>query len=183
MWPNALLSLCIGLMVLPLAVGCSSPSSALPYAIEVDDEHVGPIRPDTPFDAAHIATLMPGFDVDTLSAFEAGHIQQLIRVQRHHAPVLLLSPTSDGENIASVSIDHPEITIKKRIIFGRSFSSIYRCMDPCERRDTPKQHFLQCHAPGLEHMDYIFNLPDASTPPNPDLLTLDRIIWTPHARI
>ena len=102
-----------------LASGCSEPDTTLPYSIEIEEEKAGRITSETPFDASHIASLMPGFDVKPYTAFSAGMPHTVLRVSRHERPIMSIMPTPDGKRVHSVTVHDPEVTAQRRVHVGR----------------------------------------------------------------
>jgi hypothetical protein len=159
-----------------LASGCSEPDTTLPYSIEIEEEKAGRITSETPFDASHIASLMPGFDVKPYTAFSAGMPHTVLRVSRHERPIMSIMPTPDGKRVHSVTVHDPEVTAQRRVHVGAPFAKIFHCAEPCSRADEYGKDKALCKAPGSLHIFYLFTLDGSQTD---DLQTLETLGTTP----
>jgi hypothetical protein len=172
--------------LLLLSFGCSEPQKKLPYAIDIDENHAGRIKADTLYDASQIATLMPGFDVKPFTSFIAGEPTSVLHVSYHDQPVLTISPTSEGNRIASVTVHSPEITAQRRVSIGEAFHTIFRCTDPCTTDKERAPTRLTCQAPGSRTIFYLFSTNTAEIKPQDNNITehswpVEAIIWKPDA--
>lgn len=171
--------------MLLLTYGCSKPEKGLPYAIDVDETHVGRIKADTPYDASQIAVLMPGFDIKPFTSFIAGEPHSVLHLSYRNRPVLTISPTREGSRIGSVTIHSPDVTSQRRVNIGEPFHKIFRCTDPCTvEKETPGR--LTCQAPGSHNIFYLFSTdtPGVKSPESQAVQydwPVEAIVWKPNA--
>ncbi len=165
--------------------GCSGDQTRFPYAVDISDAKAGRICAETPFDASQIARLMPGFDVTPYTAVTGGATLKLLRITRHGALVMSLTPAGDGEHIAAVTAESPEITAEGRFRIGSRFETIFTSAATCILEHPPSGRQLLCQAPESERIFYRFTLPAPALqlPPFDALrsLVVTSIVWSNDA--
>ncbi len=142
--------LVLSVLIITLA-GCSQPSTTLPYTVDINEQGVGRIHHDTPFDHIQINTLLPGFDINTYTTFSEGESEPVLRVTRHSAQVMLIFPTKDKEHIDHIIATHPEITLNEKRCIGEPLKKYESMFKSCQQHDTivlcestmsPQIHFV-----------------------------------------
>lgn len=114
-----------------LLTACSNSSSELPYDVDIDSSGVGRIDRNTPFEAAKVNALLPGFEVSSYTAFEKGHPHPLLRVTRHGHEVMIILPDKKQQYVRSVQVFHPGITLFKTIRINKPIAPHIDPEIPC----------------------------------------------------
>ncbi|MDX1295102.1 MAG: DUF1131 family protein [Sulfurimonadaceae bacterium] len=166
--------------------GCGEPKKGLPYAIEVDEDHVGRIKADTPYDTAQIALLMPGFEIKPFTSFVAGEPHSVLHLTYHNQPVMTITPTKEGNRIDSVTVHSPEITAQHRFSIGETFNKIFQHTGSCTKEKESASSLMSCQAPGSRTIFYLFSTDSAEANQHGSDATqhswpVEAIIWKPHA--
>ena len=175
----------LSLVIAIFMPGCSGNQTRFPYAVDITNEQAGRIAPETSFDASQIARLMPGFDVVPYTAVADGVTLKVLRITRHGTPVMTLTPAMNGEHIAAVTVESPEITAEGRFHIGSRFETIFDSRTTCILEHPPSGRELLCRAPGSTRIFYRFTLPAPARelPPVDALrsLIVASIVWSNDA--
>lgn len=165
--------------------GCSQGNGTLPYDLEVNENGVGKIQRNTPFDAAKISALLPGFEAHTFTAFMHGNPYPVIRITRHDKEVMIISPDEEKTGIASIAVLHPDVKTPKGKRLGDPFEKVYDDTSSCTPAEKELAGKVLCRAPESSHLFYLFSGPRKGPVhelPSPGDLrewAIDEIIWKP----
>lgn len=161
-------------------VGCSDASKTLPYTVKISEEGIGRIKGDTPFDASHIAALMPGFKVTRYTSFIEGIGYPAIHISRGGNAVLTLTPASDGTRIADITVHTPEVEAPGGVRVGDAFETLLKSTDTCRAGEGSNRGSTFCRAPDSRHIHYLF--PTELLPyEKMRSFTLEAILWSADA--
>lgn len=164
---------------------CSQGSGNLPYDLEVTENGIGKINKTTPFDAAKVNALLPGFEANSYTAFKHGDPYPILRITRHEKEVMLIIPTKDKTRIASVAVVHADVKMPKGSRLGDPFDKIYSDSSSCRPADGELSGKVLCQVPDSSHLFYLFSGPQKSSQAIMPALgqlnrwTIDEIIWKP----
>lgn len=182
---NKMLSLPFTLLIFSVALftaACSESSKGIPYAVEISEEGVGRIKADTPFNAAQITTLMPGFKVTPYTSFISGNAHPVLHLSRAGRPVMTVMPAVGSTRIESIAVHSPEIAVSNGARIGDRFDAIFQRNDTC----LMSEEGVLCRAPGSHHVHYLFTtpkIPDGNIPTYETLqhASVHTIIWKSDA--
>lgn len=168
---NALTCLSLCMATIMGLTACSEPGTSLPYPVEVTGDQAGPLRNDTPFDAATVSALMPGFDVQAYTAFVSGAGQSILVINRGGRAIFTVSPTPDGKKIGSVTVHAADVRLPRGVVIGAA-SPVTFDTGACSRLDSE----VRCRLPGLPNLSCLF----ASDPGEHPEAVVEAVIWMPH---
>jgi len=170
------------LLVLAAFPGCSEPKGVLPYKLEITEERVGPITPETPCDAARIAPLLPGFEIGSYTAMDGGKGSLLLRATSRGKTIMEILPGPEGK-VGSVIVtlgDHlPDFAAK-----GSSVAALFEDEQFCTLEMPGYEKQLLCALPGSKRLYYLFTPSVAErlplTPQLRDTLRAEALVWISH---
>lgn len=161
---------------------CSNDTKPLPYPMTLKEEGIGKINAGTPFDAAKVGALLPGFDVDSYTSFKEGKPYPILRITRNGHEIMIISPSKDVQLLGSLSVTTPAITTADGYHVGDDYATVFTDTAPsCRSGNAELSDKLLCQAPGSARIHYLFassgQTPDAQQPlPHS---AVEEIIWTP----
>lgn len=90
-----------------LLIGCSSPNTTLPYSLTINEEGLGAIHPNTPFE--QISTLLSGFEFEKLSQISPEHPEIIYQIKRGDNLIAQIISDTSGKKISAIHILSPLI--------------------------------------------------------------------------
>lgn len=99
--------LMVRLLIPLLLIGCSQPSTSLPYPLVISEEGLGAIHPDTPME--EIPSLMIGFKAEKLTPVSSSATEILYQIKRGGTPIAHIVSDPSGKRVASIHVLSPAI--------------------------------------------------------------------------
>jgi hypothetical protein len=154
---------------LTLLAGCSQTPTTLPYPLQVNDEGIGPLKHNTPFNASMINSLLPGFDVRKFTAFEAGNAVTVLRVTRGSQEVFIIHPDQANQYIGLIKVTHPDITLSGMALIGTPVQAADSMVKSCIEDDQT----LRCQSVLFENVQLQADTQNGR---------FTAFVWKPYAR-
>ncbi|MEE2565928.1 hypothetical protein [Hyphobacterium marinum] len=138
----------------------------------VSEDAIGPFRGDTPFDASTIASLAPGYEIDTATRSSEGldYTVFLLRTANGSAPVAEVAEAFPPGTIGEVTLHAAGLVDNPRIDIGGRFADSGFSADDCLPGMEALSGLVVCTDPANPQLGYWFDPspyagPDGELPP------------------
>ncbi|MBI5245059.1 MAG: DUF1131 family protein [Elusimicrobia bacterium] len=156
--------------------------------LAVSAEGVGPLNAKTPFDAALIQEVLPGYVVTNDTSSTEGLQSPVIKVLDRQKEILVITP-ADRKTIFSIRVKSGDVANALGPELGSAYSEIYKrgAAPHCSAGKEEESGLVVCPAPSAPNVLYVFestepsDIPDGKLPPQKALRTwsLIEIVWKP----